>query len=144
MRFSGVLGPVRLVGASVTAGSHNGPPPLHALDGLPLEIALGRDLTSVTAVLRGGRPGGAVLLRGGMDALPVQEDSGEEFTSRLPGRMHGCGHDLHTAGLVGAARLLADRRESLDGDVVFMFQPGEEGTTSPASYSVPPCWPARR
>ncbi|MFF1360230.1 M20 family metallopeptidase [Streptomyces sp. NPDC058297] len=100
---------------------------LAALDGLPLEITLGRELTSVTAVLRGGRPGGAVLLRGDMDALPVDELTGVEYASELPGRMHGCGHDLHTAGLVGAATLLADRRESLQGDVVFMFQPGEEG-----------------
>ncbi len=100
---------------------------LAALDGLPLEITLGQELTSVTAVLRGGRPGGAVLLRGDMDALPVDELTGVEYASELPGRMHGCGHDLHTAGLVGAAMLLADRRESLQGDVVFMFQPGEEG-----------------
>lgn len=100
---------------------------LAALDGLPLDITLGRELTSVTAVLRGGRPGGAVLLRGDMDALPVDELTGVEYTSVVPGRMHGCGHDLHTAGLVGAATLLADRRESLQGDVVFMFQPGEEG-----------------
>ncbi len=100
---------------------------LAALDGLPLEITLGRELTSVTAVLRGGRPGGAVLLRGDMDALPVDELTGVEYASELPGRMRGCGHDLHTAGLVGAATLLADRRESLQGDVVFMFQPGEEG-----------------
>lgn len=100
---------------------------LAALDGLPLEITLGQELTSVTAVLRGGRPGGAVLLRGDMDALPVDELTGVEYASELPGRMHGCGHDLHTAGLVGAATLLADRQESLQGDVVFMFQPGEEG-----------------
>ncbi|MFJ5036053.1 M20 family metallopeptidase [Streptomyces sp. NPDC088560] len=100
---------------------------LAALDGLPLEITLGKNLSSVTAVLRGGRPGGAVLLRGDMDALPVQEDSGVDYASRTAGRMHACGHDLHTAGLVGAARLLAERRESLHGDVVFMFQPGEEG-----------------
>jgi hippurate hydrolase len=100
---------------------------LAALDGLPLEITLGRELTSVTAVLRGGRPGGAVLLRGDMDALPVDELTGVAYASEMPGRMHGCGHDLHTAGLVGAATLLADRRESLQGDVVFMFQPGEEG-----------------
>ncbi|MFF1651476.1 M20 family metallopeptidase [Streptomyces sp. NPDC058240] len=100
---------------------------LTALDGLPLEITLGQELTSVTAVLRGGRPGGAVLLRGDMDALPVDELTGVEYASELPGRMHGCGHDLHTAGLVGAATLLADHRESLQGDVVFMFQPGEEG-----------------
>ncbi|MDH6126409.1 M20 family metallopeptidase [Kitasatospora sp. GP82] len=101
---------------------------LAALDGLPLEISTGRSLSSVTAVLRGtGGPGGAVLLRGDMDALPVQETSGAEYTSRIDGRMHACGHDLHTAGLVGAARLLCDRREQLKGDVVFMFQPGEEG-----------------
>ncbi|OIK00183.1 M20 metallopeptidase family protein [Streptomyces monashensis] len=100
---------------------------LAALDGLPLEITLGENLTSVTAVLRGGKPGGAVLLRGDMDALPVAEASGVPYASQVPGRMHACGHDLHTAGLVGAARLLVDRREHLHGDVVFMFQPGEEG-----------------
>ncbi|MFH9399257.1 M20 family metallopeptidase [Streptomyces sp. NPDC017638] len=100
---------------------------LDALDGLPLEITLGKRLSSVTAVLRGGRPGPAVLLRADMDALPVQEDSGVPYASAVPGRMHACGHDLHTAGLVGAARLLAARREELTGDVVLMFQPGEEG-----------------
>ncbi|MFF8410810.1 M20 metallopeptidase family protein [Streptomyces omiyaensis] len=100
---------------------------LDALAGLPLEITLGERLTSVTAVLRGGRPGPAVLLRGDMDALPVQEDTGVPYASGHPGRMHACGHDLHTAGLVGAARLLAGRREELAGDVVLMFQPGEEG-----------------
>ncbi|MFI6938646.1 M20 family metallopeptidase [Streptomyces sp. NPDC050418] len=100
---------------------------LAALAGLPLEIEPGKNLSSVTAVLRGGRPGGAVLLRADMDALPVQEDSGVSYASRIPGRMHACGHDLHTAALVGAAKLLARRRESLQGDVVFMFQPGEEG-----------------
>jgi amidohydrolase len=102
---------------------------LAAMDGLPLEVSTGTSLSSVTAVLRGGgEPGGpVVLLRGDMDALPVTERTGEEFTSRVDGAMHACGHDLHTAGLVGAARLLADRRERLAGDVVFMFQPGEEG-----------------
>ncbi|OKJ68471.1 M20 metallopeptidase family protein [Streptomyces sp. CB02460] len=100
---------------------------LDALSGLPLEITTGDKLTSVTAVLRGGRPGPAVLLRGDMDALPVQEDSGVPYASEVPGRMHACGHDVHTAGLVGAAMLLAARREELAGDVVFMFQPGEEG-----------------
>ncbi|MGW2472491.1 M20 metallopeptidase family protein [Streptomyces sp. NPDC001665] len=100
---------------------------LQALSGLPLEITTGDKLTSVTAVLRGGRPGPAVLLRGDMDALPVQEDSGVPYASEVPGRMHACGHDVHTAGLVGAAMLLAARRDELAGDVVFMFQPGEEG-----------------
>ncbi|MEY9871320.1 amidohydrolase [Streptacidiphilus sp. MAP12-33] len=100
---------------------------LAALEGLGLEVSVGEKLSSVTAVLRGGRPGPAVLLRGDMDALPVQETSGLPFASRVPGVMHACGHDLHVAGLVGAARLLAERREELAGSVVFMFQPGEEG-----------------
>jgi hippurate hydrolase len=101
---------------------------LQALDGLPLEITLGQGLSSVTAVLRGGRSGGpVVLLRGDMDGLPVTERTGEVFTSQHEGAMHACGHDLHTAGLVGAARLLCQRAAELPGDVVFMFQPGEEG-----------------
>jgi len=105
---------------------------LRELDGLPLEISTGQDTTSVTAVLRGGgvaegdeRP--VVLLRADMDALPVQERAGVDFTSRLDGAMHACGHDLHTSMLTGAARLLADRVDRLPGDVVLMFQPGEEG-----------------
>nr|MDT0657737.1 M20 family metallopeptidase [Micromonospora sp. DSM 115978] len=100
---------------------------LAALAGLPLEVSVGAKLSSVTAVLRGGRPGPVVLLRGDMDALPVVERTGLAYGSRHDGVMHACGHDLHTAGLVGAARLLAARRAELAGDVVFMFQPGEEG-----------------
>jgi hippurate hydrolase len=105
---------------------------LSALHSLPLEVSTGSKLSSVTAVLRGGRRAAdgsspVVLLRGDMDALPVEESPGEEFISKHVGSMHACGHDLHTAGLVGAARLLAARRDELAGDVVFMFQPGEEG-----------------
>ena len=101
---------------------------LAALDGLPLEISTGESLSSITAVLRGSkRDGPVVLLRGDMDALPVTERTGVPYTSRHDGAMHACGHDLHTAGLVGAARLLSARRADLPGDVVFMFQPGEEG-----------------
>jgi amidohydrolase len=100
---------------------------LEALEGLGLEITTGAGLSSVVAVLRGAHPGPAVLLRGDMDALPVTEDSGEPFSSEHVGVMHACGHDLHVAGLVGAARLLASRREQLAGTVVLMFQPGEEG-----------------
>ncbi len=100
---------------------------LAALDGLGLEITTGRSLSSVTAVLRGGRRGPAVLLRGDMDALPVTEATGLDYASGVPGAMHACGHDLHTAMLAGAARLLAAHRAELPGDVVFMFQPGEEG-----------------
>ncbi|GAA4920850.1 M20 family metallopeptidase [Nonomuraea thailandensis] len=100
---------------------------LAALEGLPLEIKTGTALSSVTAVLRGGRPGPAVLLRGDMDALPVTEKNDLAYVSQLPGQMHACGHDLHTAMLAGAAHLLSARREELAGDVIFMFQPGEEG-----------------
>nr|WP_042434438.1 M20 family metallopeptidase [Streptacidiphilus anmyonensis] len=101
---------------------------LDALAGLPLEIRTGAALSSVTAVLRGGRPGPTVLLRGDMDALPLTEATGLPYASRVPGAMHACGHDLHVAMLVGAARLLAARRAELAGSVVFMFQPDEEGT----------------
>jgi amidohydrolase len=100
---------------------------LAALDGLPLEISTGRGLSSVTAVLRGGRPGPAVLLRGDMDALPVTEETHLPYASVIPGAMHACGHDLHTAMLAGAARLLSARQADLPGSVIFMFQPGEEG-----------------
>jgi amidohydrolase len=100
---------------------------LAALDGLPLEISTGDSLTSVTAVLRGGLPGDrSVLLRGDMDALPVTERSGAAFAA-TGDTMHACGHDLHTAMLVGAAKVLSTQQASLAGDVVFMFQPGEEG-----------------
>ncbi|MFH8679643.1 M20 family metallopeptidase [Streptomyces lydicus] len=99
---------------------------LAELDGLPLEISTGAGLSSVTAVLRGGRPGPAVLLRGDMDALPVAERTGLDFAADN-GRMHACGHDLHTTMLTGAAKLLSAHRDRLAGDVLFMFQPGEEG-----------------
>ncbi|MDT0309335.1 M20 family metallopeptidase [Streptomyces sp. DSM 44917] len=99
---------------------------LLALDGLPLEVTTGTSTTSVTAVLRGARPGPAVLLRGDMDALPVTERTGLPFAAPAD-RMHACGHDLHTAMLAGAARLLAAHRDRLAGDVILMFQPGEEG-----------------
>ncbi|KQY64011.1 MULTISPECIES: M20 metallopeptidase family protein [unclassified Nocardioides] len=106
---------------------------LGALAGLPLEVSTGTDTTSVTAVLRGTadvatpdeRP--VVLLRADMDGLPVQERTGLDYASRVDGVMHACGHDLHTSMLVGAARLLSAHRERLVGDVVLMFQPGEEG-----------------
>jgi hippurate hydrolase len=94
---------------------------------LPLEWREGTSCTGAVAILKGGRPGPSVLLRGDMDALPMQEETGLEFASSIPGRMHACGHDTHTAMLAGAARVLAGRREQLGGEVRFMFQPGEEG-----------------
>ncbi|MGY1603505.1 M20 metallopeptidase family protein [Geodermatophilus sp. SYSU D00815] len=100
---------------------------LEAFDGLPIEVTTGRSTSSVVGVLRGARPGPTFLLRGDMDALPVHEDTGLPFASEVPGAMHACGHDTHVAMLLGAARLLAERRDELTGQVVFMAQPGEEG-----------------
>lgn len=102
---------------------------LEALTGLPLEVTTGLSLSSVVAVLRGGQRGDhpvSVLLRADMDALEITERTGAVFASSN-GYMHACGHDLHTAALVGAARILCDMRDELHGDVIFMFQPGEEG-----------------
>lgn len=103
---------------------------LDALDGLPLEITLGTAVSSITAVLRGRGTGAGerrvVLLRADMDALPVVEQSGEPFACTT-GTMHACGHDLHMAMLVGAVHELCAQADGLQGDVVFMFQPGEEG-----------------
>lgn len=101
---------------------------LESLDGLGLEVSTGGSLTSVVADLQGDGDGPTVLLRGDMDALPMDEDTDLDFASEVTGTMHACGHDAHTAMLVGAARLLAGRRDRLAGRVRFMFQPGEEGT----------------
>jgi amidohydrolase len=98
-----------------------------ALAGLPLEWKTGRSTTGAVAVLRGSRPGRTVLLRGDMDALPMPEDTDLPFRSKVANTMHACGHDTHTAMLASAARILCDRRDLLQGTVLFMFQPGEEG-----------------
>jgi len=100
---------------------------LEALDGLGLDIRTGERTTSVVARLTGARPGPTILLRADMDALPMPEETGLPFASEVSGTMHACGHDAHTAMLVGAARLLSRRRDSLAGSILFMLQPGEEG-----------------
>jgi hippurate hydrolase len=98
-----------------------------ALAHLPLEWRDGGSTTGAVATLKGRRPGRRVLLRGDMDALPMDEHTGLAFASTIPGRMHACGHDTHTAMLAGAAEVLCARRDELAGEVQFMFQPGEEG-----------------
>lgn len=99
-----------------------------ALTDLGLElIDLGMD-TGAVALLRGGTPGGTVALRADIDAIAQQEAPHEGVVSQVGGIMHGCGHDFHTTGLYGAAKLLAGRREALAGNVVFLFQPAEEVT----------------
>lgn len=82
--------------------------------------------TGALAVLETGRPGRTVMLRADIDALPILEDSGVDFASASEGRMHACGHDAHTAILLGAARTLAEHVEDLRGSYLFCFQPAEE------------------
>jgi hippurate hydrolase len=94
---------------------------------LPLEWREGTSCTGAVAILNAGKPGRSVLLRGDMDALPMEEETGLDFASTVSGRMHACGHDTHTAMLAGAARVLSARAADLAGEVRFMFQPGEEG-----------------
>jgi amidohydrolase len=98
------------------------------LEGLGLEVKTGVGATGVVGLLRAPRAeGGAVLLRADMDALPIQEVGGREYGSTVEGCMHACGHDGHMAMLLGAATLLTRCREELRRDVVFCFQPAEEG-----------------
>jgi hippurate hydrolase len=100
---------------------------LAEIEGLPLDVTVHKTTSGVAALLTGAKPGPTILLRGDMDALPLHEDTALDFTSRVDGSMHACGHDTHTAMLASAAKLLAARRGELAGRVLFMFQPGEEG-----------------
>jgi amidohydrolase len=100
---------------------------LESLQALPLDITMHSSTSGFGAILTGDKPGPTILLRGDMDALPMPEDSGVDFASKVAGTMHACGHDTHTAMLVGAANMLSARRSDLAGRVLFMFQPGEEG-----------------
>ena len=90
------------------------------------EITLGKSLSSIVLVIRGGTPGPTVLLRADMDALRVSEETNLDFASNN-GFMHACGHDLHMSAGVGAAKLIYEMKDQLKGDVAIWFQPGEEG-----------------
>lgn len=100
---------------------------LEEIGGLGLDVTSSATTSAVLATLTGERPGPTVLLRADMDALPLWEGTGLAFASQVDGAMHACGHDLHTAMLAGAVRLLAARRGQIAGRVAFFFQPGEEG-----------------
>jgi amidohydrolase len=99
---------------------------IDALGDLNLQIIKGKQLSSVVAVLEGSRSGRTVLLRADMDALKIREATGLDYASEIDGAMHACGHDAHTAMLIGAARLLAKHRDHISGRIIFVFQPGEE------------------
>ncbi|NED94341.1 amidohydrolase [Phytoactinopolyspora alkaliphila] len=100
---------------------------LDELADLGLTLRMSDTTSAVVAELDGAHPGPTLILRGDMDALPLREDTGLPFASRIDGAMHACGHDTHVAMLAGAARLLAAKRDELAGRVLFFFQPGEEG-----------------
>ena len=98
---------------------------LKGVDGLDIREGVGG--TGLVITLRPDLPGPCVGLRADMDALPIEETSGVEWSSTVPGKMHACGHDGHTAMLAGAIRILAGMADQLKGPVKFLFQPAEEG-----------------
>lgn len=96
------------------------------LTDLGLEVRTGVGGRGVVGLLRGGQPGKTVALRADFDALPIQDEKDVPYKSKVPGVMHACGHDLHTAGLLGVAKVLSEYREHLAGNVVFIHQFAEE------------------
>lgn len=103
--------------------------------GYTFESGLGGG-TGIKAVLEGGKPGRTVALRADIDALPILEETGLDFASQTPGVMHACGHDVHTAILLTAAKALKEVQADLPGRVVFLFQPGEEKNPGGASLMI--------
>lgn len=95
---------------------------------LGLDVHTGIGKTGIKAILRGGKPGPTVGIRGDMDALPILENTGLPFASKNKGYMHACGHDAHTANVLIAAKVLSEMKDQIPGTVVFVFQPCEEGT----------------
>lgn len=96
------------------------------LKDLGIEVIRYPNSTAVVGILKGGKPGRTIALRADIDALPLQELADLEFKSEVPGVMHACGHDVHTAVLMGAAKVLAAHQADLPGTIKFLFQPAEE------------------
>ncbi|MFB6098807.1 MAG: M20 family metallopeptidase [Salinibacter sp.] len=106
------------------------------LDDLDLGIRTGVYGTGVVGTLDGGEPGPTLLLRADMDALPIHEETGLDFVSENDGVMHACGHDLHTSSLLGTAKILAEHRDAVHGQVRFCFQPHEERIPGGAKFMI--------
>ncbi|KAB0268064.1 M20 metallopeptidase family protein, partial [Microvirga brassicacearum] len=92
---------------------------------IPHRTGIGK--TGVVGIIEGGKPGRTLLIRADMDALPIHEDTGLSFESKNPGKMHACGHDIHTTTLIGIGAVLKKLAPTLNGTVKLMFQPAEEG-----------------
>ena len=106
------------------------------LEDLGLDVRTGIHETGVLATLNGSKSGPTLLLRGDMDALPIEEETGLDFASENEGVMHACGHDVHTSSLLGAAMILARHREAVHGQVRFCFQPHEERLPGGARFMI--------
>src|SRR6185295_8787746 len=99
--------------------------------GIPCRTGIGK--TGVVALLEGGKPGPTIAIRADMDALPINEPTGLPFASKNPGKMHACGHDAHTAIVLGVAAILSSMRTEIAGRAMFVFQPAEETLTGAAA-----------
>ncbi|MGA3513531.1 M20 metallopeptidase family protein, partial [Lactiplantibacillus plantarum] len=97
------------------------------LEKLGLEVKRGLGRTGVVGILRGKQPGATIGLRADMDALPIHDQKDVAYRSTVDGKMHACGHDAHTSMLMGAAQFLSQVERPEKGNVVFVFQPAEEG-----------------
>ncbi len=104
------------------------------LEKLDIPVVSFPDYHGCIGLIQGGKPGKTMVLRGDIDALPIQEQSGLSFASKNPGVMHACGHDCHTSMLLGAAKLLGEVREEICGNVKLLFQSGEEAFTGSHYY----------
>ncbi|MFZ3580232.1 M20 metallopeptidase family protein [Virgibacillus sp. DJP39] len=96
------------------------------LEGLGIEVKSNVGGSGVVGYLKGGKPGKTIALRADFDALPIQDEKEVEYKSQVPGVMHACGHDLHTASLLGVAKILSEVKDELNGNVVFIHQFAEE------------------
>lgn len=103
------------------------------LQALNIELTQMQPATGVIGLLKGGKPGPTIALRADIDALPLEENPEHAVRSQNPGVMHACGHDFHTAALLGAARALEAHRQNLNGNILFIFQPAEETTSGAAA-----------
>jgi amidohydrolase len=103
---------------------------------LGLEVQQGIAQTGVVGILRGEKTGAVIALRADMDALPIQEVNAAVYTSQIAGKMHACGHDAHTASLLGSAYILSSIKEAISGTIKFIFQPSEEKEPGGASVMI--------